>query len=360
MKKRWKAPFSTGAFPRKGRLPSSFHLISVPLTILFSSAGRRVELLNCFRRAAADLDVRLRVLATDANPFLSAACRVADKAIQVPRCDTPEFMPALIRVCAEERVTILVPTIDPELEPLAAESKGLQASGTVVSISSREVVSLARNKLATQRFLSGLDIRTPRTDTLNAFIESPTEWRFPVVIKPLAGSSSVGVTRIDSFAEFPSSAVRSEDYIVQEHWAGDEYTVNLFFDEIGLRCAVPHLRLEVRAGEVSKAVTRRVPVLERFAEKMGAALKGKAFGALCFQAIVTNSGEAAIFELNARFGGGYPLADRAGAPFAKWLLEIALGYPCSAHNNWCAGQLMLRYDAAVFEDTEPVCRQPDH
>ena len=81
------------------------------------------------------------------------------------------------------------------------------------------------------------------------------------------------------------------------------------------------------------------------------ALEGEAFGAICFQAILSEAGEAIIFEVNARFGGGYPLAHHAGAHFAKWLIEIASGQVCSASNDWRENVLMLRYDAALFFET---------
>jgi carbamoyl-phosphate synthase large subunit len=55
-----------------------------------------------------------------------------------------------------------------------------------------------------------------------------------------------------------------------------------------------------------------------------------------------------VFEINARLGGGYPLAHQAGATFTKWLLEEALGLPCTAVDTWRAGVEMLRYDTAVF------------
>jgi carbamoyl-phosphate synthase large subunit len=55
-----------------------------------------------------------------------------------------------------------------------------------------------------------------------------------------------------------------------------------------------------------------------------------------------------VFEVNARFGGGYPLAHEAGAHFTRWLLEESTGLPLTATSVWEEGVLMLRYDAAFF------------
>jgi carbamoyl-phosphate synthase large subunit len=55
-----------------------------------------------------------------------------------------------------------------------------------------------------------------------------------------------------------------------------------------------------------------------------------------------------VFEINARFGGGYPLAHQAGATFSQWLLEEVAGLPATANDRWQDGVLMLRYDSAVF------------
>ena len=74
-------------------------------------------------------------------------------------------------------------------------------------------------------------------------------------------------------------------------------------------------------------------------------------GALCFpRAIVTDDETCAVFEINARFGGGYPLAHQAGARFTQWLVEEALGLPDTANDDWKSGVTMLRYDDAVFLD----------
>ena len=65
-------------------------------------------------------------------------------------------------------------------------------------------------------------------------------------------------------------------------------------------------------------------------------------------------GSAGIFEVNARFGGGYPLAHEAGAHFTQWLLEEVAGLPSTASARWEEGGLLLRYDAAFFvRDARP-------
>lgn len=170
------------------------------------------------------------------------------------------------------------------------------------------------------------------------------------MLKPRGGSSSIGIRRIDSLTDMPDPA-ELDHYVVQELLDGEEYTVNIFVDDRGrLVTAVPHRRIEVRGGEVSKGVTRRHPALEQAARTLVAALPGMQ-GALCFQAIVDVEGEARLFEINARFGGGFPLAHRAGAPFSAWLLEALADLPSSAGDRWRDGVVMLRYDAAEFIET---------
>jgi len=323
------------------------------IAVLFSSAGRRVELVNCFRKDAAELGRRLRAIAVDLNPAMSSACHAADKRYPVPRCTDDAFIGRLLEICAAEQVNLVVPTIDTELENLALNQDRFRQIGTRVAISSSEVVRLARSKLETTRTLRKHKIPTPQTVTLEDLLSAPASWRWPLILKPIAGSSSIGVHIVGSPEALRHLRIDPAMYVAQELSKGTEYTVNVYFDSTGeVRCAVPHARIETRGGEVSKGRTERHPVLMALAEQVGAALRGQAYGALCFQGILTPEGEAMVFEINARFGGGFPLAHRAGAPFSKWLLEDALGLPCSAHNHWQEDLVMLRYDTAIFLERE--------
>ena len=319
--------------------------MAAPLRILVTSAGRRVELLNCFRAAAATLGVKAEILACDLRPEWSAACRSADAAFAVPRADDPGYAGAVFEICRRNDVVLVVPTIDPELLPLSLAAARFAAIGCTIAVSAPELIGIARDKLATAEFLAAHDIPSPRTALAETVIADPGAWQWPVFVKPRHGSAGRGVGAVNGPQDIADAG---EPLIVQALLAGAEHTINMFFDAAGrLRCAIPHERLQVRAGEVEKGITRNNAVLRQLASQLAAALPGPR-GAICFQAIIDADGAASVFEINARFGGGYPLADHAGATFARWLIEEVLGRKCSAHDAWQAGVTMLRYDAAVF------------
>ena len=316
-------------------------------TLLVSSAGRRNQLLECFREDASKLGIELRVLAADANPKLSSACHAADRTFIMPRCTNEGFVVAMLDLCRREKVDLVVPTIDPELGPLSAARDAFAAIGTRIAISAPGVVALAGDKLATASALKQAGVGMPQTVKLHALRADPDLLQWPIVIKPNSGSASVGMVRLASRADLK----RIEDdvsLIAQECWLGREYTVNVFFSASGeLRCAVPHQRIEVRDGEVSKGRTERVASLGKAASKIASVLPG-AIGPLCFQAIVREDGKCSVFEINARFGGGFPLTHHAGARFSAWLLEEACGLPSTASDSWAEGVTMLRYDSAIY------------
>jgi carbamoyl-phosphate synthase large subunit len=306
-----------------------------------------VGLLRAFRSAAEELGIALEIFACDLEPDWSSACREADHAFAVPAATSADYIDTALGFCQRYGIALVVPTIDTELVHYSHARARFAAIGATVSIGSAAIVEMARDKLATAHFLSAAGIASPRTASAEDLLASDEDWPWPLLAKPRHGSSSRGIQIVQNREELrPLAAV--EPYVAQEMLRGREFTVNIFFDEHGrLRSATPHERLRVRAGEVEKAVTVRDLVLCGMARDLGAALEG-AFGAMCFQAIVDGNGRASLFEINARFGGGYPLAHQAGATFTRWLLEQTLDLPRSAHDEWRAGVVMLRYDDAVF------------
>jgi carbamoyl-phosphate synthase large subunit len=317
----------------------------VTLNVLISSAGRRVALLNAFRSA---LGGDGRVLAADCSPY-AAAGLAADGRYVVPPCTHEDFVPAMLELCAREQIGLVIPTIDPELPVWAAHREEFRAAGTLVAVSSSRAIALGADKRETHRFLTAAGLPTVEQAELSAVLADRRHWPYPFVVKPVNGSASDGVVVVRDRASL-RSATTDGDVVVQRLAAGLEYTVDVFADEHGVCLgAVPRQRLEVRAGEVSKARTARITPVMDLCEQVVKSLPD-AFGVLNVQLFFeAATGRAQIIEINPRFAGGYPLADRAGAPFIRWLLALAREEPRTGDgDSWRSGMVMLRYDESVF------------
>nr|WP_228530833.1 MULTISPECIES: ATP-grasp domain-containing protein [Myxococcaceae] len=281
----------------------------------------------------------------------SAAFHAADRGFVVPRCSSPDFVPALLALCERQAVRLLVPTIDSELGVLAAQRARFEAAGVTVAVSSPEVVAISEDKQRTHAWLVQEGLPTVRQGSVEAVLAQPEQWRFPVIVKPRRGSSSVGVVQVGDARQLAATGRRGDD-IVQAVAPGHEYTVDFLADRAGrCRCTVPRRRLEVRGGEVSKGMTVRSEVLEALAWRVCERLPG-AYGTLNVQLFLDEaSGTVNVIEINARFGGGFPLAWEAGAHLPRWMIEEVLGLPSTASQGaWRDRLVMLRYDSAVFVD----------
>jgi carbamoyl-phosphate synthase large subunit len=316
------------------------------LRLLLCSAGRRVGLLQCFRSAADHLGIQLEILACDLAPDLSAACAAADRAFAVPRCDDPSYANAILDIVRDNRVDLVVPTIDTELMALACVSDAFTQLGARVHVASTEVIEIVRDKRLTSEMLEAAGVPVPKSLGHEALLSDPDALGWPVFAKPSGGSASRGLQVFQAIEELPGRF--EEPMVFQQFLRGPEYTINMFVDSGGsLRTVVPHLRIQIRAGEVEKGRTVRRDDFRQIAEGVHRALPSLT-GVACFQVIDDPELGPRVIEINARFGGGYPLADHAGARFAQWLLEEVSGFPCSANDDWRENVKMLRYDSAIY------------
>lgn len=320
--------------------------------VLISAAGRRVQLLEIFRRAVSELAPGSKILASDVHE-LSSAWHRADEGVLLPRAGDPGFDDAIFDLCARAKIGLVVPTIDTELAAYAAIAPALAAAGTTVAVSSPDAISICGSKRRTHDWLAEHGFPVPKQwNADEALLLDEHVLKFPLIVKPDRGSSSIGLSLVRDRSEL-QVALKASAVVIEEVALGHEYTVDVFVDAGGAaHSAVPRRRLETRAGEVSKGLTVHDPSVEDLVVRVAAALPG-ARGCLNVQVFLDpTTSRMAIIEINPRFGGGYPLTDHAGAKYANWLLEEALGLPASIPTTpaWRPNTLMLRYDDAVYLD----------
>ncbi len=291
------------------------------VSILVTSAGRRVELTELLRNDAYALGLKPRILTTDTSPTWSAACLLSDKFYAVPRADSAEYAQSIENIILSENVRLLVPTIDTELIAIANHRDQWELHHRDLHMLSHSIafVAMCRNKIATMHELSRIGIPTPKTYFSESdFTAKGAKW--PLIAKPAGGSSSKGIRDVRNEAEF-RAAVSDPSLLVQEKLEGKEYTVNVYVDLDGhVVSAIPHRREAIRGGEVEKGIVEELPGVAEIVDKIVRSFSGVR-GPLNFQGMRSYDDVFFVFEINARFGGGFPLAHRAGGRFTRWALE---------------------------------------
>ncbi|NTW63983.1 MAG: ATP-grasp domain-containing protein [Chlorobiaceae bacterium] len=312
--------------------------------ILILSAGRRVELVQSF---SVELQRRIpdaSVFAADMNPDLSAACHVAEGKYEVPKVGAMDYVDKLIELCLMLKVGFVVPTIDTELIPLSFERNRFADNGILLIISSPEMIALCRDKRKTAHLFEGIGVSYPKIYSRNAI-------SFPCFAKPFNGSCSIGAVPVTTPDQLTESMLVDENLIFQQliDSSFSEFTVDAYYDRNGkLCCLVPRERIEVRAGEVSKGVTRKHQVYDYLLPRLS--LLPGARGCITLQLFAKpEEGQFYALEINPRFGGGYPLSYSAGANYPGWLIdEYLLGLDVFFYEDWKSDLMMLRYDAKVL------------
>lgn len=302
-------------------------------------------MLQAFRKSANECLDNARILVCDLNPGLSSACQVADFAFEVPRVTAHDYVDVLVDQCERHDVGLVVPTIDTELPVLVENRKRFESRGIQIVVSDPAVIQGCGDKVKFGDFIDQFGIRAP------SLIEIE-QAKFPLFVKQRFGSSSIGARRVDSHSDLPVDIDDEDKWVLQElvdpneH---DEFTIDLYYTRHGeLACAVPRLRIEIRAGEVSKGRTEKEWLYEFLIEKL-ATVPG-ARGCLTLQVFAAQDRSKVVaIEINPRFGGGFPLAYEAGADFPKWLInEYLFDQDPGFFDLWESNLTMLRYDDAIF------------
>jgi carbamoyl-phosphate synthase large subunit len=203
------------------------------------------------------------------------------------------------------------------------------------------------HKTETGAFFKKIGIDTPEIYSADDIVRGC--YRLPLMVKPDDGSASSMVFKAETDEQLEFFRRYVPNAIIQEFIDGDEYTLDVFADLSGtVRCVVPRLRIEVRAGEVSKGMIVKHDRIIGLGKKVGECLPG-ACGCITLQCIENRQGEIKMVEINPRFGGGVPLAIEAGADMPKWVLQMVMGQEVGdVEHSYRDGLMMLRYDDAIF------------
>lgn len=313
------------------------------MNLLFLNVGRRCELVESFR-AALDSRGGGVVYGTDIDP-LAPGLQVVDSAHVFPRGDSDEFPDKLIAFCRGRAIDLVIPTIDPDLIRLdrLRERFEKEVPNCRLLLPGSFTLKHSRDKRMTKDLFAALGAEVPE----GVDISDLAALSFPVFVKPHDGSAGIGAGVINDVETLTGRLHDNPALMVERVVQGPEITVDVLCDFSGAAfCAVPRKRIKVRSGEVVQGIVERNPLVERLAMKIAEGFQ--ATGPVTVQFRQSGPETFVAMEVNARMGGGLPLAIAAGADWPGWILDLCQGKAPRTDVPILDGLIMTRCDRSFF------------
>lgn len=316
------------------------------MNILFCSAGRRVKLLEDFRKS---MDKDDRIIATDLSN-LAPALYVADAHYLVPRIDDKTYLDTILSICRKESVDAITTLIDPEIELLAKNRSRFREIGVEVLAPYTETAELCFDKFKMYQYLKAHGVPTPDTwgdySSAMAAIQSGN-LAFPVFVKPRTGSGSVGARKVQDAETLKTLCDTDQSLIIQRLMSGD-LDADVYIDTISHKAvsAFSKRKLETKIGGASKTISFKDEKLFAFIMEITELLK---FNGPVDMDFFYQDGTYYLSEVNPRFGGAYLHAYGAGVDFVKLIKNNLIGNEnAPVFGNYEDDVVMMMYDDVII------------
>ena len=186
------------------------------LAVLFTCIGRRVSLLQSFRRAAGQLKIDASFFGADTTE-LSPALQLCDRRFLVKPTTHKNYIGELLSIVKANHVRLLVPTVDLDLRSLSRNAPKFAAAGCRVLVSSPDVIDTCQDKRKTYKFLLKNSFDTPATLSIRTALKN-SQFRigYPCFLKPWDGSAGKGNAIAKNRRELSFYAKKIPNAICQE------------------------------------------------------------------------------------------------------------------------------------------------
>lgn len=289
------------------------------------------------------------------NSQMSPALLAADDFFISPLIYGEEYIPFLVDKCQKLKIDLLVPLFDIDLPILSINKARFEEAGTFVAVSDIETIDICNDKFRMYTELTKMGIKCPETFLPCECSQGINSSYF---VKPRFGMGSLGLFKASSETELESSItmcqrkiresylkyesatlMQGQEVIIQQAKRGQEYGLDVVCDfEGNYMTTLVRKKIAMRAGETDEAVTlggddMEFEILSSLGEKLARVLRPK--GLIDIDVIcVKKSGIAKkssrtltpwVIDINARFGGGYPFSQLAGADVPSAYLYFLQG-----------------------------------
>ncbi len=269
------------------------------------------------------------IVALEVDPWAAGAQLVEWPRLVPPYAELASPEP-LLRICEEERVDLVLPSVNEGLPLWAKHRDAFAARGAHVLISPESTIGIFHDKWETYRFFRDRGVPTPETSL---------EHRYEIV-KPRVGRGGAGVRRIR-----PGTLADLAGCVSQRRCTGPEISIDVLCDLAGRPVyKVQRERTRVASG---LAVQSRVifdPEIDRGVDRI---LAGTRVVGIANVQGFREPGGVLFTEVNPRIPGGLSLSMAATENWFPLLLKVLREEPIEPVTVR-RGLVMLRHYSDVF------------
>lgn len=321
--------------------------------LLFCSVGRRARLIKDVKETIGKTGL---IVGTDLQST-APALQFCDQQYVVPKITDPTYVDEILDICKLNNIKAITTLIDPEIEILAANRERFEQIGVIPLCPAKQSAIYCFNKYELYKYLKANNIPTPLTfHDLDEFKEAlgRNDISFPVFMKPVCGSGSVGAHKVNSLEEAEKDWYSGQhDYIIQELMTGGDCDADVYVDTISHKAvaAFSKRKIETRIGGASKTISFKDSELFSFIEKICSIFE---FNGPLDMDFFIRDGKYYLSEINPRFGGAYLHAYGAGVDFIKLIVNNINGIENTIEmGNYEDDIMMFMYDDVV------ICKASD-
>lgn len=318
------------------------------MNILITSVGTRNKIVQYFKNEVGNSG---KIIATDMSE-LAPAIYEADKFYIVPAMSDPKYLDIILDICKKEKVDALFTLIDPEISLIAKNKTRFLNIGTIPLVSEYEQVELAFDKYKMFCYLKENGFKTAKSYVdKNEFYTDLNEGKinFPVFVKPVKGSASRNISKVNSKKEIDLLFDLYDNLIIQEFLNGQEIGADVYIDPISKKVVsiFTKEKIKMRAGETDKARSFKdkelFELISRLIEKIG-------YQYMIDMDIFKIDNDYYISEINPRFGGGYPHAYESGVKFTKFVINSINNVENQSHiGEYEENIYMMKYNEIMIK-----------
>lgn len=318
-------------------------------------------------------DSRIRLTVSDADAEATGRFLHHDF-VQIPKATESGFTDAVLRLCRERSIQLILPLVTRELFVFAAQKELFEKAGVKVLVSQENAITIANNKSACYRFLEDQGIHVPRfyvAKTSEEFIHAAFGLGHPeksFTFKPSVSNGSRGFRIVsDSINESEQlfevkpyntfityahalkilSSQPFPELLVSEYLPGEEYSVDCLANHGKTIVAVPRLRTKMINGISVKGSFVEHHAIIAYCRSIIAAIG--LHGNIGIQVKLSESGEPLLLEVNPRVQGTIVAGLGAGINLPLLAVKQEMGLPTEPTElqvKW--GTQFSRYWTEVF------------